>query len=385
MLLKCLIEESNEQVKLAALKATISFILINCEDKTIVKIMSDTILPMLQITNAVIENDDDQPLLSLIELAEKCPQILRSNFNLLMEICMKIIANKDCSESLRHSAIELVVSFAENAAGTFRKRGSSYLIPLVSQFLMMMTDLEYEDGWSQREDDNDDDEDSNSDHIIGETALDRLACALGGKIVFPLAINIISQMLQNVDWKQRYAALMAISALGEGCNKQMLPMLEQIVTAILPFIGDSHPRVRHAVCIAMGQMASDFAPAFQQQFHDKFIPNLLHLLDDNQNPRVQSNAAAAFVNFFEESKQKIILPYLNAIVDKFEQVLKLKIDELMKNGNKKLVLEQIVISIASLADLTQELFINYYDRFMPYLKFIIENANHKDLRLLRVL
>lgn len=130
MLLKCLIEESNEQVKLAALKATISFILINCEDKTIVKIMSDTILPMLQITNAVIENDDDQPLLSLIELAEKCPQILRSNFNLLMEICMKIIANKDCSESLRHSAIELVVSFAENAAGTFRKRGSSYLIPL---------------------------------------------------------------------------------------------------------------------------------------------------------------------------------------------------------------------------------------------------------------
>ena len=55
----------------------------------------------------------------------------------------------------------------------------------------------------------------------------------------------------------------------------------------------------------------------------------------------------------------------------------------MKNGNKKLVLEQIVISIASLADLTQELFINYYDRFMPYLKFIIENANHKDLRLLR--
>ena len=320
-------EESNEQVKLAALKATISFILGNSEDKTIIKIMSDTILPMLQITNAVIENDDNQPLLSLIELTEKCPQILRPNFNLLMEICMKIITNKDCSENLRHSAIELVVSFAENAAGTFRKRGSSYLIPLVSQFLMMMTDLEYDDGWSQREDDNDDEEDSNSDHIIGETALDRLACALGGKIVFPLAINIISQMLQNADWKQRYAALMAISALGEGCNKQMLPMLEQIVTAILPFIGDTHPRVRYAVCIAMGQMASDFAQIFQQQFHDKFIPNLLLLLDDNQNPRVQSNAAAAFVNFFEEAKQKIILPYLNVIVDKFEQVLKLKIDE----------------------------------------------------------
>lgn len=53
------------------------------------------------------------------------------------------------------------------------------------------------------------------------------------------------------------------------------------------------------------------------------------------------------------------------------------------NSNKKLVLEQILVSIASFAELIQELFVNYYDRFMPYLKFIIENANHKDLRLLR--
>ena len=95
MLLKCLVEESSESVKLAALKATISFILLNSEDKAIVKAMGDTVMPMLQITNAIIENDDDQPLLSLIELAEKCPQILRSNFNLLMDICMKIITNKE--------------------------------------------------------------------------------------------------------------------------------------------------------------------------------------------------------------------------------------------------------------------------------------------------
>lgn len=114
-----------------------------------------------------------------------------------------------------------------------------------------------------------------SNNIVGETSLDRLACGIGGKTVFGIAINIISQMLQNVDWKQRYAALMAISALGEGCHKQMLPMLDQIVSVIIPFVGDSHCRVRYAVCNALGQMATDFSPNFEEMFHEKFIPNLL--------------------------------------------------------------------------------------------------------------
>lgn len=204
-----------------------------------------------------------------------------------------------------------------------------------------------------------------SNNIVGETSLDRLACAIGGKTVFPIAINIISQMLQNVDWKQRYAALMAISALGEGCHKQMLPMLDQIVSVIIPFVGDSHCRVRYAVCNALGQMATDFSPNFEEMFHEKFIPNLLMLLDDNANPRVQAHAAAAFVNFFEEANQKIVLNYANSIAQKFEEVLKVKMEELMKKGTK-LVLEQIVVSIASLADVVQEVFISYYDRYVCF-------------------
>lgn len=166
-----------------------------------------------------------------------------------------------------------------------------------------------------------------SNRFVGEASLDRLACAIGGKTIFPVAINIISQMLQNPDWKQRFAALMAISALGEGCHKQMLPLLDQVVNAILPYIQDAHPRVRYGVCNAFGQMATDFSPNFQNHCHDKFIPNMLMLLDDNQNPRVQAHAAAAFVNFFEDARQKVVLTYVNSIVDKFEQLLKYKMDE----------------------------------------------------------
>lgn len=45
-------------------------------------------------------------------------------------------------------------------------------------------------------------------------------------------------MLSNSDWKYRHAALMAISAIGEGCHKQMEAMLPQIMDALLNFLQD---------------------------------------------------------------------------------------------------------------------------------------------------
>ena len=68
-------------------------------------------------------------------------------------------------------------------------------------------------------------------------------------------------------------------------------------------------------------MSTDFAPLFEKKFHDKVVPGncfnifffvksnylftffilpgLLHLMDDNANPRVQAHAGAALVNFSE--------------------------------------------------------------------------------------
>lgn len=56
--------------------------------------------------------------------------------------------------------------------------------------------------------------------------------------------------------------------------------------------------------------------------------------------------------------------------------------QLIQKGTK-LVLEQVVTSIASVADTAEEKFVPYYDLFMPSLKHIVENAVQKELRLLR--
>ena len=75
----------------------------------------------------------------------------------------------------------------------------------------------------------------------------------------------------TADWRYRHAGLMAISAIGEGCYKQMQAMLQNIVDTILPFANDSHPRVRYAACNAIGQLSTDFANGFQKKFHMKVL------------------------------------------------------------------------------------------------------------------
>uniref|UniRef100_A0A667ZJA9 Karyopherin (importin) beta 3 n=1 Tax=Myripristis murdjan TaxID=586833 RepID=A0A667ZJA9_9TELE len=143
-----------------------------------------------------------------------------------------------------------------------------------------------------------------------------------------------------------------------------------------------HPRVRYAACNAIGQMATDFAPTFQKKFHDKVISALLQTMEDQSNPRVQAHAAAALINFTEDCPKSLLIPYLDNLVQHLHVIMVAKLQELIQKGTK-LVLEQVVTSIASVADTAEEKFVPYYDLFMPSLKHIVENAVQKELRLLR--
>ena len=52
---------------------------------------------------------------------------------------------------------------------------------------------------------------------------------IGGKAVLPIAFQYIPNMLGSEKWEQRHAALMAISAIGEGCVKIMEAELGKII------------------------------------------------------------------------------------------------------------------------------------------------------------
>ncbi|XP_064455719.1 importin-5-like [Ornithodoros turicata] len=381
MLVQSLNDTANKNVRFAALRAVCAFLLIHEKETAIHKMFTDSIPVMYQILSESIEKlEDDSIAKCFVDLAEACPRFFRPHLDGLMQLCLKVIAEPSVPDTWRHLCLETVVTLSETAPAMVRKLASKHIAQLVPLLFNMMVDLNDDAEWATADEITEDDNDS--DPVVGESSLDRLACSLGGKTILPLVINCLSQMLASTDWKHRHAALMAVSAAGEGCHKQMEAMLPQIVEAVLKYLQDPHPRVRYAACNALGQMATDFCPVFEKRFHDRVIPGLSMLLEDHANPRVQAHAGAALVNFFEDCPKTVLLPYLDAVVAKIETVLTTKMKELVEKGNK-LMLEQIVVTLAALADRAEEKFVDYYDRFMPCLKYIIENASTPELQMLR--
>ncbi|XP_065645184.1 importin-5 isoform X3 [Hydra vulgaris] len=381
MLSACIKPSNEDKVRLLSARAACTFITEQVEE-TEYKIFGDIYPGILQAIEISVKNEEDDSVLKcFVELVEIAPKLVRSDLQPTINLMLQILTNTNHENSIRHLALESIVTLSETAPAMIRKHGSELIPRIVPEMLSLMVDLEEDEDWSYSDDVEETDMDSNS--VIGESSLDRFTCGVGGKAVLPHIISTLPPMLQHTDWRYRHAALMAISAIAEGCIKQMEPLLGNVVDSVIPFLQDPHPRVRHAACNALGQLATDFSVLFQKKFHAKVMPGLMSLMiNDTAHPRVQAHAAAALVNFCEECAPKILEPYLDSLVNALEVVLASKIHELLQRGSK-LVLEQILTTIATVADTAESRFTKYYERFMPSLKYIFQNAIDKDYRLLR--
>ncbi len=81
--------------------------------------------------------------------------------------------------------------------------------------------------WICYQDDDDSLEVTNSD--VGDESIDRLALALGGKTIAPVLFELLPALLSNPDWKHRHTGLMAISLVGEGCERFLTPYLGEVI------------------------------------------------------------------------------------------------------------------------------------------------------------
>ena len=128
-------------------------------------------------------------------------------------------------------------------------------------------------------------------------------------------------------------------------------------------------------------MSTDFAPTLQKKCHDKVVSGLLHTLEDTSIPRVSAHAGAALVNFSEDCPQNIITPYLAVIMAKLEAVIEQTFRVFQEKG-KKIILEQVITTVASVADAAKEVFVTFYDRLMPPLKYILQNTENENCKVI---
>lgn len=191
--------------------------------------------------------------------------------------------------------------------------------------------------------------------------------------MLPATFNWLPRMMVSSAWRDRHAALMAISAISEGCRDLMIGELDKVLDLVVPALKDPHSRVRYAGCNALGQMSTDFAGTMQEKYHSVVLTNIIPVLDSAE-PRVQSHAAAALVNFCEEAEKAILEPYLDDLLSHLYRLL---------SSPKRFVQEQALSTIATIADSAETAFGKYYDLLMPQLFLVLNNEQSKEFRLLR--
>ncbi|KAH7138026.1 armadillo-type protein [Dendryphion nanum] len=368
--------DSDTSVRISAVEAFASFFR-SIKKKNQMKYYS-LVPDVLNILPPIKESGDGEELtkalISLIDLAEVAPKMFKPLFNNLVQFSVSVIQDKELDETPRQNALELMATFADAAPQMCRK-DPNYTSDMVTQCLSLMTDVGQDDEdaeeWNATEDLDADESDSN--HVAGEQCMDRLANKLGGQAILPPTFNWLPRMMTSSAWRDRHAALMAISAISEGCRDLMVGELDKVLDLVLPALRDPHPRVRWAGCNAVGQMSTDFAGTMQEKYHQPVLTNIIPVLESAE-PRVQAHAAAALVNFCEEAEKTVLEPYLDDLLNHLLMLLQ---------SPKRFVQEQALSTIATVADSAEAAFSKYYDTLMPLLFNVLKEEQSREYRLLR--
>ncbi|KAF3322060.1 importin-5 isoform X2 [Carex littledalei] len=378
LLMASLSHATSPDVRIAALSAAVN--LVQCLSSPTHRDSMQDLLPSMMraltdCLNSAQEASAQEALELLVELAGTEPRFLRRQIADVVTAMLQIAEADQLEEGTRHLAVEFVVTLAEareRAPGMMRKF-PQFVGRLFAVLMNMLLDIEDEPAWhSALEEEEDAGESGN--YGVGQECLDRLAIAIGGNAIVPIASELLPAYLSAPEWQKHHAALITLAQIAEGCAKVMLKNLEQVVNMILNGFQHPHPRVRWAAINAIGQLSTDLGPDLQTHYHQKVLPALANAMDDFQNPRVQAHAASAILNFSENCTPEILTPYLDGIVS--------KLLVLLQNG-KQMVQEGALTALASVADSSQEQFQKYYDAVMPYLKAILINATDKSNRMLR--
>ncbi|KAI5361577.1 putative importin-beta domain, armadillo-like helical, TOG domain, importin beta family [Septoria linicola] len=370
------IKDENMKVRIATMKAFSSFFQ-SLSKKAQPKYY--TLIPDILGTLVPLKESHDsegltEALMAVIELAEVASKAFKGVFGPLVHVTIEMIADKELDDQARQNALELMATFADYNP-KLCKSDKNYINDMVTQCLSMMTDVGMDDDdaeeWNAQEDVDFDESDSN--HVAGEQTMDRLANKIGGKDLLPPTFTWLPRMLQSSNWRDKHAALMCISAISEGCADIMENELDQVLQLLLPTLRDDHSRVRWAACNALGQMSTDFKGTMQTKYHSVVLPALIETLGAPE-PRVQSHAAAALVNFCEEAEKEILEPYLDRLLTNLMQLLR---------SEKRFVQEQALSTIATVADSAESTFGKWYPELMPALFSVLQEPNDREKRLLR--
>lgn len=274
--------DADQKVRLAAMEAFSAFFrsIRKSQQKGFYSLLTNILHVLVPLKQSQDCDNLSKALISLIDLAEVSSIMFKPLFNDVVKFGISVVQDKDLGDQTRQNALELLATFADHAPNMCKK-DPIYTSEMVTQCLSLMTDIGADDEDASEWNDSDDLDMDESDlnHVAGEQCMDRLANKLGGECVLAPTFQWLPQMMTSSAWRDRHAALMAISAISEGCRDMMEGELDKILDLVVPALRDEHPRVRWAGCNALGQMSTDFAGPMQEKYHQIVLRNIIPVLD----------------------------------------------------------------------------------------------------------
>jgi len=237
--------------------------------------------------------------------------------------------------------------------------------------------LEIEDGeaelkeWAGRMDDEEGEEDADKLYSSGEESVDRMAEALGMEGLAAHLFPLIAKFTMQGAWQAKHAGLATVKQICEYVEEET--HMSEMAKLLMANVDNPHPRVRYTSLHAIGQLANDQAPQFQEQFHSQVMPLLMRCCDDPVD-RVAAMAMSAFVSFAEELKD-VLAVYSQGFMEKFLGKL--------QSSNHRGIQEEAITAIAVIAAVVRQDFAQYYSTTMPLLKQLISSATGEKQQRLR--
>lgn len=349
-------------------------------NKKLWKRLTVVVPTILEVLDQMINTNNDYAgefLQYLIRITDTNVLFLKPHLSLVVDKLMNIANSEENDDEYKQYAVEALLCIAE-AKPKLAKQLPKYvqrMTELLMKFMLEIKDEKYS-AWL---DSGEEEQDEQRNYDLGEEGIDRLIKAFSELEEINEVINIVyaivGDFLQRSEWQYRFVAIMTISQTVEYIPEDILEdHLDHIMKILLQHLKDHDRHVRFASCQGLGQISLDHQPYVQERYHNEVIPLLIETFDDEHH-RVQSHAAAAFVNYCEEIQKIQMMPYVDTVMKKLLPRVKLQ--------TNRLVREQAITAIAVVAAVTEESFMPYYSVVLPLIKGIIQDCLSAEERTCR--
>eukprot|EP00917_Polyrhabdina_sp_WS-2016_P019884 GHVP01042491.1.p1 GENE.GHVP01042491.1~~GHVP01042491.1.p1 ORF type:complete len:1121 (-),score=214.82 GHVP01042491.1:53-3391(-) len=303
-----------------------------------------------------------ETLKDLIQAADERPIFFSQSIETLVDTIFLIVNIEEVQDDVLQLCAELLVSLATRQKMVLKCK--DFVSKSVGLFLRMLLSVSDDPDWIDREIDMEEDEKSGN-YDVAESCLDRLASQMQPfENILQHVLQHSSQYLLQEGWEYKFAGIIAISQCIEYIETDEVPrMLNGILPVIMRQFEDAHHRVRFAACQAIGQIALDHYPLFQEKYAVSVLPVLMKVFDDPV-VRVQMHATSAIVNLVEEAHSADILPLVPQIFEKFYNRLASDCSYGMK--------ELIITAVAVFSGCIGKSFAPYYSLFVPAVIQIVQ-------------